>query len=389
MTPSAIMATTGQASTDKSGPTDPSVTKSHPVAIPASDDAERFKRKSPEARRMSGVRLANAPARPSAQAESDAALLRLWLHEKSEHTRRAYQKDVDEFLGFLTQAVGPFAKLGAAPLQAITLEHVLNYKEHLLHTRMREDASEKRDDPTGETGKPAPAPISKSTAARKIACVKSLLTFAFEIGYVRMNVGQAMKQPPIRRRLSEKLLSREEIEALFAAARRSIFPVRNAAILQLFYSGGLRRSELAALRWRDFAARSDLSPARGQVSVWGKGEKERTVLVTPRTWAQLQALRAEESATGRAGTADPVFWSQKGGALSESGVYRVVRKAAKAAGITGKNVSPHSFRHALITHALSAGAPLHVVTATAGHSSMAVTSVYAHAHPDESASDYL
>lgn len=94
---------------------------------------------------------------------------------------------------------------------------------------------------------------------------------------------------------------------------------------------------------------------------------------------------------------DPVFWSRQGGALSESAIYRVVWKAAKAVGIDEKPVSPHSFRYAHITHALQNGASLHVVMDTVGHASLQVTwhaslqvtSDYSHARPSESSSDYL
>jgi integrase len=76
---------------------------------------------------------------------------------------------------------------------------------------------------------------------------------------------------------------------------------RNAAMLRLFYSGGLRVSELCSLRWRDLQPRGDA----GQVVVPGKGSKTRSVLISPSTWAALQGIH------GEAGPDDPVFLSQK------------------------------------------------------------------------------
>lgn len=299
--------------------------------------------------------LPNAPDRPTAQARSDRELVRLWLAEKAAHTQRAYHADIEEFIDRVDK-----------PIQSILLKDVQRFKEYLMY----------KD-------------LATSTVSRKLACVKSLFTFAHKIGYVRFNVGQPVRQPTPRRRLNERLLSHGEVHSLFASAAGTNHPTRNRALLRLFYASGIRRSELAGLRWRDLDRRPDLSPPRGQVTVWGKGDQERTVLLTEAAWNALMELRQAERQDGRGRADDPVFWSRQGGALSESAVYRVVRKAARAAGIDGKPVSPHSFRHAHITHALQNGASLHVVMDTVGHASLQVTSDYSHARPSESSSDYL
>ena len=300
-------------------------------------------------------RLPNEPERPSAQAASDLDLIALWLSEKAEHTRRAYEADLAEFVDHTDR-----------PLQAVLLRDLQDYKAHLI-----------------DRG------LAPSTVARKVACLKSLFTFAFKVGYVAFNVAQPVRQPTARKRLAEKLLSHGEVHALFAAVSTTQFALRNRALLRLFYAAGLRRSELAALEWRDVSAREDLSPPRGQVTVFGKGQKERTVLLTEAAWQALGRLRAEERAAGRGGSEDPVFWSRQGGPLSEAAIYRLVREAAKAAGIEAKPVSPHAFRHAHITHALQNGASLHVVMDTVGHASLETTSRYSHARPSESSSDFI
>jgi integrase/recombinase XerD len=299
--------------------------------------------------------LSNAPNRPTAQARSDRELVRLWLAEKADHTQRAYRADIEEFIDQVDK-----------PIQSILLEDIQQYKEYLIY----------KD-------------LATSTVSRKLASVKSLFTFAHKLGYIRFNVGQPVRQPTPRRRLNERLLSHSEVHALFASAKSMEHSIRNRALLRLFYASGIRRSELAGLRWRDLDRRPDLSPPRGQITVWGKGDQERTVLLTEAAWEALTELRREEQKSGRGQGDDPVFWSRQGGPLSESAIYRVVRKAAKAAGIDGKPVSPHSFRHAHITHALQNGASLHVVMDTVGHASLQVTSDYSHARPSESSSDYL
>ena len=99
-------------------------------------------------------------------------------------------------------------------------------------------------------------------------------------------------------------------------------------------------------------------------------------------WNALLPLRKD------AGDNQPVFRSRKGGHLDESQVWRIVRKAAKRAGIE-KKVSCHWLRHAHASHALDRGAPIHLVQATLGHSSISTTGKYLHARPTDSSGSYL
>ena len=99
-------------------------------------------------------------------------------------------------------------------------------------------------------------------------------------------------------------------------------------------------------------------------------------------WNALMSLRKD------AKDGDPVFRSRKGGHLDESMVWRIVRKASKRAGIE-KEVSCHWLRHAHASHALDRGAPIHLVQACLGHSSISTTGKYLHARPTDSSSRYL
>jgi len=146
----------------------------------------------------------------------------------------------------------------------------------------------------------------------------------------------------------------------------------------LLYGAGLRVSELCGLRWRDVVERDDSA----QVTVFGKGGKTRHVLLSVGTWEVLRAIR------GNAGEDDPLFVSRKGTPLSVSQVFRIVRAAARRAGVE-KGVSPHWLRHCHGSHALDRGAAVHLVQATLGHSSVATTGRYLHARPTESSSKYL
>jgi site-specific recombinase XerD len=148
----------------------------------------------------------------------------------------------------------------------------------------------------------------------------------------------------------------------------------------LTYAGGLRVSELVALRWRDLQPRGD----SGQLAVFGKGGKTRYVLLPASVWADLQAL-----GTGDDTTPDvPVFRSRKGSHLTARQTQRLVDAAAKRAALRA-GVSPHWLRHAHATHALERGAPIHIVQATLGHASVATTGRYLHARPTDSSACYL
>ncbi len=157
---------------------------------------------------------------------------------------------------------------------------------------------------------------------------------------------------------------------------------RNRAILRALYSGGLRVSELCQIKWKDLKPRGE----SGQVTVLGKGGKVRTVLLPASVWQEIMKLG------GDASTSDAVFCSREadnfGRHLDRTQVYRIVAAAAKRAGIQGK-VSPHWLRHAHASHSLERGAPIHLVQQTLGHASVATTSRYLHARPNDSSSLYL
>ena len=152
---------------------------------------------------------------------------------------------------------------------------------------------------------------------------------------------------------------------------------RNYALLLLAYASGGRVSELAGLKWRDVQPRGDA----GQVTIFGKGGKTRMVLLPVAAWCKLQELGP--------GVPDaPVFRSRAGGHLSTVQVWRIVRKAARDAGILA-DVSPHFLRHAHASHALDRQATIHLVQQTLGHASLATTSKYTHARPNDSSGRYL
>ena len=272
-------------------------------------------------------------------------LLNMWLHGKSKSTANYYRRSAKRFIEFVGK-----------PLHLVTLAEVQGFATSLE-----------------ESG------LSASTQRTIMAAVRSLLSFGLKIEVLRRNVGALVKLPDAPDTLSERLLS--EIEVLTMIDKES--NLRNKLILKTLYYGGLRVSELCALKWKNLSVRDN----KGQVTVFGKGSKTRTVLIPALLWVELQRLR------GDSGEEAPVFRSQKKshdghGHLTREWVHKIVQAAAKRAGIKG-NVSPHWLRHAHASHSLERGAKIHLVQATLGHSSVAVTGRYLHARPEESSGLYL
>lgn len=283
------------------------------------------------------------PPTPGRQATSDEHLIELWLHNRSEHTRRAYRADVVRFRTFID-----------CPLHDVTLGGLQDFSDGLVG-------------------------LKPASRVRTLAAVKSLLAFGHRIGYLPFDVGRALKLPGRREGLAARILEEIDVHRMLALEPGR----RNRVLLRLLYASGVRVAELCALRWSDVQDRKE---GAGQISVFGKGEKERQILLPASVYQELLTLRVGATADA------PVFRSRKGGhALDTSQVLRIVRAAAKRAGLEtdGKKVSPHWLRHSHATHALERGAPIHLVAATLGHASVATTGKYLHARPTESSARYL
>lgn len=285
------------------------------------------------------------------QADDDLHLVDLWLHGKSSNTQEAYRRDVNQFVDFVD-----------LPLGMIKLQHFWEWSDHL------EDAK-----------------LARSTRARKLAALKSLFSFGHRIGYLEFNIGAAVSLPNVPDRLSERILPEVAVARILEVET----DLRNSVLLRLFYVSGGRVSELAKLFWGALMERHVKgNPGLGQVTLLGKGNKTRTVLLSRDTWMLLQQLKQQEISTGYGARSNPVFRSRKGGPLSRQQIWRIVRRAARNAGLE-ECVSPHWLRHAHASHALDNGAPMHLVKETLGHKSLTTTSRYAHAKPDDSSSRYL
>ncbi|MEN5229506.1 tyrosine recombinase [Brevundimonas naejangsanensis] len=218
--------------------------------------------------------------------------------------------------------------------------------------------------------------LSAATAARRRASVRQFYRFALGEGWRTDDPSRRLDAPRQGRSLP-KTLSRDEIEALLAAAGAadSAAGLRLIALVEMAYASGLRVSELLALRVE--AVRRD--PA--YLIVRGKGGKER---LAPLNTAAREAIKAwldARDAARKPGAPDSawLFPSHgKSGHLTPRRFAQLLDQAAVSAGIDPARVSPHVLRHAFATHLLEGGADLRVVQTLLGHADISTTQIYTH-----------
>lgn len=268
----------------------------------------------------------------------DDQIVALWLAtQQSDHTKAQYLRQWQRF----RDAVG-------VPLQAVTLAALTDW--------------------IGSVG--------GSANTRKVAinAIKSLFSFAHKTGYLRVNPGVMIRPPTAPDTKHTRLLSESDVHALIAHARTP----RTKALIRVLYSSGARISEILALRWADLMPTTS---GRALLMILaGKGGKQRTSMISAETYRAIAALR------GDAGEEMPIFASRSGAKMDRVGAFRVIQDATQRAGID-RIVSPHSLRHAHVSHAMERGASVETIRAQTGHSDYKMIVTYAHS--EQSSSDYL
>ncbi|THJ66963.1 tyrosine recombinase XerC [Arthrobacter echini] len=275
---------------------------------------------------------------------------------RSDHTRRAYQLDIELFLAHASGA-------GASGLQDLELHHFRAWLGAL-------DA----------------AGLSRSTIARRAASVRTFMDWAVRDELVPVNPALRLRAPKRASALPE-VLSRSQATALFdtlAERARSGDPreLQRRAMLELLYGSGVRVGELVGL---DI---DDLDLERRTLVVLGKGEKERTVPYgVPAAEATDDWLRRgrKQWVTGVSGAA--LFLGPRGGRMGQRAVRSLVAESLEALGDTAAR-GPHSLRHSAATHLLDGGADLRSVQELLGHSSLATTQLYTHVSVDRLRQSY-
>ncbi len=177
-------------------------------------------------------------------------------------------------------------------------------------------------------------------------------------------------RPPKLRRALPDVLAPEDCAQLLERAADGLLEVRDAAMFELFYSSGLRLSELAGLD----LARLDL--AEGEVTVVGKGGKTRIVPVGAQARGALQTWLAQRTALAPAGQ-QAVFLNRRGGRLTPRSIELRLERWARKAGLAS-HVYPHLLRHSFASHVLQSSGDLRAVQEMLGHASLSATQVYTH-----------
>ncbi len=212
-----------------------------------------------------------------------------------------------------------------------------------------------------------------TTVARSIAAVRTFFGFLAAQGLIRGNPAAGIAAPRREDRLPGFLPVDEMIDLLRSLPAGGELEKRDAAILELLYSSGLRVGELVALR------RGDVSIEEGTARVTGKGRKVRIVPVGEAASRALTGyLEARSSGTGRAGddADEALFLNARGGRLTARSVARILDAALERAG-GARRLSPHGIRHSFATHLLESGADLRAIQEMLGHASLSTTQRYA------------
>lgn len=258
----------------------------------------------------------------------------------SDHTWRGYQTDLDQCAAFLQRR-------GSRDWRSVRADEVAGWIRSLS-----------ADDYT------------VASLARKLTALRMFARFLVRQQLRTDDFTDQLTGPRMTRRIPGTL-SIEEVGRLLAApVGGDHFALRDRAMLELFYSSGLRVSELAGI------VLQQLDLENGYLRVFGKGSKERVVPVGEKAVRALtDYLASGRPHFVRARTGSELFLSERGGPLSRQMLWVLVRKYAQRAGIM-KPVKPHQLRHSFATHLLSGGADLRAIQEMLGHASIATTQIY-------------
>ena len=270
----------------------------------------------------------------------------------SPHTITAYRRDLDAFVEFLGQYYGS-AEWTWGGVDRLAIR---GFMGHLTRRG-----------------------LGKRTVGRTLSAVRSFYKFLHRNERVEANPARSL-QTPKRDKYLPAYLDRAQIDLLFQMAEARAWEgrfvdVRNLAILELFYSTGLRLSELAGIN------RTDLDLVSQQLKVRGKGRKERIVPVGDHAQLALRNYESKRDELTRSlgGKVDRTayFLSRTGTRIGVRAVQLVVTKFLHEID-EDAGLSVHSLRHTFATHLLDAGADLRAVQELLGHASIATTQIYTH-----------
>jgi integrase/recombinase XerC len=217
------------------------------------------------------------------------------------------------------------------------------------------------------------AGYAKSSIARRLASLRSFFKFAQREGLVTINPAKPLRNPRPDRKLPHFLTTDEILVLLEAPSAQEPLGMRDRAMLETMYSGGLRVSELVGV------CDGDLDLEEGLVRVRGKGRKERLsplgshAVTAIQTWLTRRQLHPKE----KHGEQAPLFVNRFGRRLTTRSVARNLEKLLATTGLDSRT-TPHTLRHSFATHLLDRGADIRSVQELLGHKSLVTTQIYTH-----------
>jgi tyrosine recombinase XerC len=208
--------------------------------------------------------------------------------------------------------------------------------------------------------------LGARTVNRRLSSLRSFFKFLVRDGYLKTNPTLSLSSPKQDKHLPLFMTEEEVATLIEAASQKDERGMRDRAILEAFYSTGIRISELVGLSVKD------IDFIGGIVKVMGKGKKERIVPIGDVATARIRAYLENRKKQSEA-----LFLNKNGKRITDRGVRGIVEKYIKLASIK-HGVSAHTFRHSFATHLLNRGADLRSVQELLGHASLSTTQIYTH-----------
>ena len=214
--------------------------------------------------------------------------------------------------------------------------------------------------------------LSSSTQARILTCLRTFYQYLVNSKQIDKDPSAKLTMPKIEQKLPIFLNITEVEKLLDSPDIKTIFGLRDRAMLELLYSCGLRVSELINLSFHN------INLADEYIRIFGKGNKER---ILPMGELAIEYLQNYENNSRKyllkTNKTDSYFLSNRGSSMSRQNFFYIIKAYAKKAGID-KELSPHTLRHAFATHLVQSGADLRSVQLMLGHSDISTTQIYTH-----------
>lgn len=211
--------------------------------------------------------------------------------------------------------------------------------------------------------------LSGASMERKIAAIRSFFKYLHANETLNSNPAENIIYPKKSKRLP-RFFRLGEIDLILDFRRDSFIDYRDYALLELFYSTGCRVGELAG------ADLSNLDIDGLRLKVLGKGNEERLVFLTNETAIAMKEYLQKRQVKFE-NISEPLFVNNRGSRLTERGIFNIVVRRTKDAGLGGK-AGPHTFRHSFATDMLNAGADIRAVQEMLGHKNLSTTQLYTH-----------